>query len=125
MADPQVGIDQGIFHECFDLVDIDLALLIFFNKLHCHFDMADTALAQNVIFIETDLFRLIHIPLDGCHSFRWQVQRGIISDRLFGDQHAAGVDRALVGHVGHSFMNGHDLSESALFLVEWPPGSGR
>jgi hypothetical protein len=86
-------------------MDIDLALLVAFGQFHGLLEMADAALGKDIVFIQPDLFRFVHIPLYGRHSFGRQVQRGIIGDGFLGDQHAPGIDGALVGNIGYQRMD--------------------
>ncbi len=60
--------------------------------------MPQSALAQQVEFVQTKILRFQHAELRDGKTLRWPVQRGVAGNGRLADQHAARVDTELVWH---------------------------
>ena len=111
----QLAAYQFVLLQHVDLVDVDVNATVAFHHLHRVADVSDAALAEDVDFDEADLFCRIHVVLRRREALGRQVEGGIIRNRVFRDQHAAGMDGTLAWEVAETRGEAEDAaSEFAL-----------
>ena len=78
--------------------------------------MGDAALAEDVHLDEAYLLGRIHVVLRRREALGGQVECSKVGDRLFGDEHTAGMDGALAREVVETFGKRQDLLTDEILL---------
>ena len=80
-------------------MDINMHAVVALHQLHRVADVGDASLAQHIDLHKPQLLGGIHVVLRRRKTLGWQVEGGIVGDRLLGNQHATGMDRPLIREV--------------------------
>ena len=99
-------------------MDVDTDATAALHHLHRVADVCDTALAEDVHLDEAYLLGRIHVVLRRREALGWQVEGSKVGDRLFGDEHTAGMDGALTREVVETLGKRKDLLTDEILLCE-------
>src|SRR6185312_15158284 len=82
-----------ILPKLFEIVNVNIFPARLFDQLEAFFDVAKATLAENVKFVDADVFRSKHVHLYACKSFGRQKAGSILCYLLLSYQHSARMYR--------------------------------
>ena len=113
---PDLRSDQWVFLEFFNRVDVQVHALVFFHQSQRFLDMTQSALTENIQFIQANVFRYEHINLGGREILRRHMDGRVMKQRRFTDEHATGMYAEVIGKPIHEFAVREDQVVDMIFF---------
>lgn len=79
--------------------------------------MAETALAEHIVFMKAKVFGMIHIEVGDREALGHHLQCRVIGDGAFGHQHTAGVNGQIIGKTFDHLTIAEDVFGVRVMLI--------
>ena len=109
-------LDFFVFFKILNTMNVDAHASVFLYHLHRVFDMPYSSLTEDVEFLNPQTLSDIHVPLRRREAFRRHVEGRETCYRVFGYQHAAGMDRTDVREVEDVLREVEDRAHNGVLV---------
>ncbi len=121
MAGVKLLLDTLVFLDLGYIVDVDGFALIGSHETHSIFDMTESAMAEDVIFMKAEVLCVIHIEVCDRKSLGHHLQCCVIREWAFRYKYSTGMDREIVGEALDHLAVAEDVAcvRMMFFIGEW------
>ena len=80
-------------------MDIYIFPFVSVNKINRVFDMSEPSLAEDVVFMKTEIFGTVHIKVSDGKTFGHHLKRRMVINGFFGNDNPSRMNGQMIGEV--------------------------